>query len=85
MLPFCALPPLTKSVPAWLAYAIGAGLELVYGALRVRAEPPMTRFVSRQLATAHWFDGSAARRDLGYEPAVSTDEGMRRLAEWLQR
>jgi hypothetical protein len=29
----------------------------------------MTRFVARELATAHWFDISAARRDLGYVPA----------------
>ena len=40
----------------------------------------MTRFLARELATAHWFDISAARRDLGFEPAVSIDEGLRRLA-----
>jgi nucleoside-diphosphate-sugar epimerase len=47
------------------------------------AEPPMTPFLARELATAHWFDLTAARRDLGYVPHVSIDEGMRRLAEWL--
>ena len=47
-------------------------------------EPRMTRFVARQLSTAHWFDLSAAERDLGWTPRVSTDEGMRRLAEWLR-
>ena len=40
----------------------------------------MTRFLAHQLATAHWFDISAARRDLGYEPQVGLDEGFRRLA-----
>jgi nucleoside-diphosphate-sugar epimerase len=40
----------------------------------------MTRFVARELATAHWFDLTAARRDLGYEPKVSLAEGLRRLA-----
>jgi len=44
----------------------------------------MTRFLARQLATDHWFDISAARRDLGYEPQVGVDEGMRRLAESLR-
>ena len=39
--------------------------------------------VRRQLATAHWFRLDAARRDLGYEPTVSLDEGMARLATWL--
>lgn len=39
----------------------------------------MTRFLARQLATAHWFDISAARRDLGYAPQVPLDEGFVRL------
>jgi nucleoside-diphosphate-sugar epimerase len=44
----------------------------------------MTRFLAAQLAKSHWFDISAARRDLGYVPRVSTEEGMRRLGEWLK-
>ena len=59
-------------------------MEMVYRLLGISAEPRMTRFVAHQLSTAHWFDISAARRDLGYEPAVSIDEGLVRLAEWLR-
>jgi nucleoside-diphosphate-sugar epimerase len=44
----------------------------------------MTRFVAHELATAHWFDLSAARRDFGYLPEVSIDEGLVRLKAWLQ-
>ena len=44
----------------------------------------MTRFVARELSTAHWFDLSAARRDFGYEPRIGFDEGMQRLAAWLK-
>jgi len=44
----------------------------------------MTRFVANELATAHWFDISAAKRDLGYRVEVSTEQGLRRLAEWLK-
>ena len=47
----------------------------------LKGEPRMTRFVARELATSHWFDLTAARRDLGYKPRVSTDEGLRRLKE----
>jgi nucleoside-diphosphate-sugar epimerase len=77
------LPPVTKTVSAGVAYAAGAAVEAVYRLLRLRGEPPMTRFVARQLSTAHWFDLTAARRDFGYAPAVSTAEGLRRLATTL--
>ncbi len=43
----------------------------------------MTRFLARELSTAHWFNIDAARRDLGYEPRVSIEEGLRRLEEWF--
>jgi nucleoside-diphosphate-sugar epimerase len=78
------LPPVTKRVPAGVAYAAGWVLESIYGLLRLRTEPPMTRFVARELATAHWFNIAAARRDLGYHPTVSLDEGLKRLAVSLR-
>ncbi len=78
------LPPVRRRIPAAVAYAAGAVLEAVYGLLRRPDEPRMTRFLARQLSTSHWFDISAARRDLGYEPAVSTEEGLRRLGAWLR-
>lgn len=78
-------PPVTRSVPAGAAWLAGALLEGGYRLLGIRQEPPMTRFVARELATAHWFDISAARRDLGYAPRVSTEEGLNRLAAWLRQ
>ena len=60
-------------------------LEAAYRLSGRREEPPMTRFLARQLSTTHWFNIDAARRDLGYEPRVSIAEGLRRLEEWLQR
>ena len=44
----------------------------------------MTNFVAKELATSHWFDITAAKRDLGYAPIVSTEEGLKRLEEWLK-
>jgi nucleoside-diphosphate-sugar epimerase len=78
------LEPVSRSISGRMAYAVGATLEAVHGLLGMQAEPVMTRFVARQLATAHWFDISAARRDFGYEPAIDIDEGFRRLAASLR-
>ena len=43
----------------------------------------MTRFVASELAKDHWFDISAARRDLGYEPRVTMEQGTRELVATL--
>ena len=60
-------------------------MELVHAVLRMGSEPTMTRFLAAQLATSHYFDISRAREDFGYEPRVSTADGMQRLGEWLTR
>jgi nucleoside-diphosphate-sugar epimerase len=78
------LPPVTKRVPYGAAHAIAGLMELAHVLLRRRGEPRMTRFVVEELATSHWFDITAARRDLGYEPKVTIAEGLQRLAEWLR-
>ncbi|MBL0226305.1 MAG: NAD-dependent epimerase/dehydratase family protein [Geobacteraceae bacterium] len=77
------IPPVTRSISPGLAYTAGCICEGVWGLLHLGSEPPMTRFVAHELATAHWFDISAARRDLGYQPEVTIDEGLQRLREWL--
>ncbi|NVN89813.1 MAG: NAD-dependent epimerase/dehydratase family protein [Desulfuromonadales bacterium] len=77
------LPLITSSIPPWLAYAAGILCERLWDLFNLADEPPMTRFVARELATAHWFDISAARCDLGYVPEVSIDEGLKRLRIWL--
>ncbi len=78
------LPPVRKSTSLAAARRGGLACEAIWTIARLRSEPPMTRFLASQLATSHWFDISAARRDFGYRPRVSTAEGMRRLGEWLR-
>ena len=78
------LPPVEKTISTGAARAIGALLEIIYALFRISAEPPMTRFVAEELATAHWFDIRAAKNDLGYIPRISTAEGLKRLKKWLE-
>jgi 2-alkyl-3-oxoalkanoate reductase len=77
------IPPVTRSISPQLAYAVGCICEGLWCLLRLAGEPPMTRFVAHELASAHWFDISAARRDFGYQPEVSIDEGLARLRLWF--
>jgi nucleoside-diphosphate-sugar epimerase len=58
-------------------------METRHRLLRLEGEPLMTRFLVDQLSTAHWFNIEAARRDLGYKPKISIDEGLRRLGRWF--
>jgi nucleoside-diphosphate-sugar epimerase len=80
----CAdLTPVTKSVSPQLAYSAGVLCEGLWKLFRLSGEPPMTRFVAHELATAHWFNIDAARRDFGYVPEVSVKEGLERLRRSL--
>jgi nucleoside-diphosphate-sugar epimerase len=76
--------PVARTISAWKARLAGRVLEWLYWLFRLSGEPPMTRFVAIQMSTSHWYDISAARRDLGYDPKVSVDEGLKRLGESLR-
>ncbi|WP_267419738.1 MULTISPECIES: NAD-dependent epimerase/dehydratase family protein [unclassified Curtobacterium] len=67
-------------VPAGVARAAGSLVEAVWRVRPGEDEPPMTRFLAEQLSTSHWFDQRRTRQGLLWEPAVSIDEGLRRLA-----
>ena len=76
-------PPVRRTVPLWAAHAAGWVFEMLYTVFRRESDPPVTRFAVKQLATDHWFDISAARRDLGYHPRISIEEGLARLKAHL--
>ena len=78
------LAPVRQSMSHRIAWLIGWLLEIVYSVFHISGEPRMTRFLADELAKAHWFDISAAEKDLGYTPRVSIKEGLRRLESWLR-
>jgi len=76
--------PVRKHISLGAAYAVGAVLEFAWTLLRRKNDPPMTRFVAKELATDHFFSIEAARCDLGYQPRVTMAEGIRELAPILR-
>jgi nucleoside-diphosphate-sugar epimerase len=85
LLALYGLPPVSKSIPTSTAWKIGALLETLYAISRRRSEPRMTRFLAAQLGKSHYFSIDRARRDFGYQPRISTAEGMQRLAASLHQ
>ncbi len=84
-LALAGLPPVRRSVSFATAWKLGAFFEAIYRVFGWQGDPPMTRFLAAQMARSHWFCISMAKADFGYSPAVSTAEGMRRMANYLSK
>lgn len=76
------VPGASRNVPAGIGRLTGAVLDRVWATTGREDTPPLTRFLAEQLTTAHWFDQRRTREVLQWTPAVSLDEGFRRLAAW---
>jgi len=78
--------PIKTSIPYPIAYGAAAVKEtldtLRGGTLGV--EDGLTRFAIKYMCTHHYFSVEKARRDLGYVPAVSIDDGIRRTVAHLR-
>ena len=73
-----------QSISPQIAIAAGTLLETVWKLFRLKSEPLLTRWSAEQLSTAHWYDISAAKRDLGYKPEVSLSKGFEKLSTSLK-
>ncbi|NND91958.1 MAG: NAD-dependent epimerase/dehydratase family protein [Granulosicoccus sp.] len=72
-----------RHVPTSVAVTAGSLIEQVWESLDRQEEPPMTRFLAEQLATAHWFDQRSTQAALDWQPVIDLEEGFVRLAESL--
>lgn len=77
-------PPITKRLSLPAASRVGTVCETLWNLLPLKGEPPMTRFIAAELAKDHWFDLTAAKRDLGYEPEINMEAGTTELIEHLK-
>ena len=75
-----------RRLPARLAITAGLAAEGIWWLRRrvsgTESDPPITRFVAEQLATAHWFDQRQTRELLGWRPKVSLAEGFAALSRY---
>ncbi|MDH3728846.1 MAG: NAD-dependent epimerase/dehydratase family protein, partial [Myxococcales bacterium] len=79
-------PPINYRAPKSFVYAIAAvkeGIDTLKGGT-LNAEDGLTRFAIRYMCTHHYFSIEKARRDLGYNPTVSVEEGIERTCQHLE-
>jgi len=70
-----------REVPAGLVRALAVGGEAIFGALRMRRPPPVTRLAYWLAALQATIDISRAREELGYRPVRSVPDGLAQLRD----
>ena len=74
--------PKIRSVPEWLGKTIALGMEITS---KLTGKPPkLTREAVGFPTRRTRFSIEKARRELGYEPRVSLEEGMKVTEQWLR-
>jgi nucleoside-diphosphate-sugar epimerase len=68
-----------RSVPGWAADVIGGVSEGVWRTFNMKGEPPVTRFGAMIMSRDSILKDDKARREMGYAPIISVDEGLQQL------
>lgn len=74
------LDPGDRNVPAPVARAVAVAGETLWRLLPLPGAPPLTRFASWIVSRECTLSIAKARRELGYEPVVSRDDGLAAMA-----
>ena len=65
------VPPVRRRISSTTAQLLATVAETVWKTCGLASDPPLTRFLAAEMATDHWFNIDAARRELGYAPSCS--------------
>jgi nucleoside-diphosphate-sugar epimerase len=77
-------PMPTGHVPTWLVRLMCPVFETLYALKRAKEPPLVNKFRLKFMATPLSYRIDSARRRLGYEPLVRTEEGLRRTLAWFR-
>jgi nucleoside-diphosphate-sugar epimerase len=73
------------SIPYSLAYGLASMIELGYRIAGYKKPPILTKFAVATLSGSRTYSIEKSKRELGYQPRVKLEEGLRRLEEWAKR
>ncbi len=68
-----------RSIPSWLADGVGAFCELLWRGLHLKGDPLLTRHAAMVMARDCVLNGDKARRDLGFMPRYTVEEGLAKM------
>jgi nucleoside-diphosphate-sugar epimerase len=77
-------PPVRRHVPFWLAYFGGFSSEVIGRIIRIKRPPHITRYAVALVGRPTRFSIAKARSELGWQPRINAEEGIRRTLEWLR-
>ncbi len=72
-------------IPSRVALPMAGAFESVHRNLRLPGSPILTRHAVLLLSRNQEYNSEKAKRDFGFRPEISFDEGMGRTIEWLKR
>jgi len=78
------LNKINKSISSKKAFIAGKIFEAFYSLFNLRSEPPITAFSALQLSHSHYFDISAAKKDLGYHTAIDSDKAFQTTVDFFK-
>ncbi len=70
------------AIPLWLVYSSAAVIEMWGRLMRSEEVPFLTRSDIKFVRDGMWIDGTKARKELGWQPKISIEEGCRQYVEW---
>ncbi|MDF1630735.1 MAG: NAD-dependent epimerase/dehydratase family protein [Alcanivoracaceae bacterium] len=76
-----SLPRAKRSVPLWLVSSLALVLESLYRTLPLKGAPLLTRYRVSLFNGDLVFSSAKARDELGWQPGVTLQEGLRRVRE----
>jgi len=71
-------PPVRRRMSTTTARLLATVAETVWKTCGLASDPPLTRFLAAEMATDHFFEIGAARRELGYVPSCTVWEATER-------
>ena len=81
MLQAAGVVPPRRNVPGWLVRAIAYASEKAWRALNLKSKPPLTRIAANIMSRDCMLIDAKARREMGYAPPFTIDNGLKALAE----